>query len=84
MAGRVEHASRAGPEFPGPVERAAGTAEPTGRHLHLDDYPQTLELLRALVGHRADLQVGSSGGAYGHGVFFPSVVCRSISLGLRA
>jgi hypothetical protein len=27
---------------------------PTGQHLHLDDYPQTLELLRALLGRRPD------------------------------
>lgn len=29
-------------------------SEPTGQHLHLDEYPQTLELVRALVGHRDD------------------------------
>jgi hypothetical protein len=31
----------------------SGTPE-TGRHLHLDDYPQTLRLLRAVLGHRSD------------------------------
>jgi hypothetical protein len=27
---------------------------PGGRHLHLDDYPQTLRLLAALLAHRPD------------------------------
>jgi hypothetical protein len=27
---------------------------PDSRHLHLDDYPQTLRLLSAVLGHRAD------------------------------